>query len=158
MNTHAPAILVVDDDPDTCRNMADVFAEMGYAIDTAEGGDSALEKARRQPYDLGLLDLRMPGMDGLTLCRHLKRLHPLMVAMIVTAYAGGLVEVARAAGARHVLTKPVDLPRLLGRSGTPWRSRISWSNVANRLRSQCSTEPAQFRGRGKKPGGVARMP
>jgi len=118
MNTQTTAILVVDDDPDTCRNMADIFGDLGYAIDTAEGGDIALEKARQQPYNLGLLDLRMPGMDGLTLCRHLKQLHPLMVAMIVTAYPGsGLDEVARAVGARHVLTKPVDFPRLLALVG-----------------------------------------
>jgi CheY-like chemotaxis protein len=118
MNTQTTAILVVDDDPDTCRNLADLFGDLGYAIDTAGGGDIALEKARQQPYDLGLLDLRMPGMDGLTLCRHLKRLRPVMVAMIVTAYAGsGLDEEARAAGARHVLTKPVDFPRLLALVG-----------------------------------------
>jgi CheY-like chemotaxis protein len=107
-------ILVVDDDADTCRNMADLFGELGYAIETAEDGDIALTKARRQPYHLGLLDLRMPGMDGLTLCRHLKQLQPLMVTMIVTAYGGGSLDAeARAAGARHVLPKPVDFPRLL---------------------------------------------
>jgi len=107
-------ILVVDDDADTCRNMADLFGDLGYAIDTAEGGDIALEKARQQPYDLGLLDLRMPGMDGLTLCRHLKRLRPVMVTMIVTAYvASGLNEEARTAGAIHVLPKPIEFPRLL---------------------------------------------
>ncbi|HEY7422951.1 MAG TPA: response regulator [Gemmataceae bacterium] len=111
-------ILVVDDDSDTCRNMADLFDDLGYATDTAEAGDIALEKAGHQPYDLGLLDLRMPGMDGLTLCRHLKQLQPRMVAMIVTAYAGsGLNEEARAAGARHVLAKPVDFPRLLALVG-----------------------------------------
>jgi CheY-like chemotaxis protein len=109
-----PSILVVDDDADTCRNMADLFGDLGYAIDTAEGGDIALEKARQQTYNVGLLDLRMPGMDGLTLCRHLKRLHPDMVAMLVTAFAGrGLDEEAQAAGVRHVLPKPVDFPRLL---------------------------------------------
>jgi two-component system response regulator PilR (NtrC family) len=109
-----PTILVVDDDADTCRNLADLFGDRGYAVETAEGGDVALEKAQQQPYDLGLLDLRMAGMDGLTLCRHLKQLHPLMVAVIVTAHAaGGLDEEARAAGARHVLAKPVDFPRLL---------------------------------------------
>ena len=107
-------ILVVNDDADTCCNMADLLGDRGYAIETAEGGDTALEKARQQPYDLGLLDLRMPGMDGLTLCRHLKRLQPPMVTMLVTAYAGSdLDEEARAAGARHVLPKPVDFPRLL---------------------------------------------
>ena len=105
-----PTILVVDDDPDTCRNMADLFGDLGYAIDTAELGDVALAKARQRRYDLGLLDLRMPGMDGLTLCRRLRQLQPLMVTMIVTAYAGnGLEEEAREAGARRVyfaLTSP----------------------------------------------------
>jgi CheY-like chemotaxis protein len=56
----------------------------------------------------------MPGMDGLTLCRHLKQLQPRMVTMIVTAFGGSaLHEEARAAGARHILPKPVDFPRLL---------------------------------------------
>ena len=110
-----PMILVVDDDADTCRNMADLFGDQGYAIQTAENGDAALVKARHQPYDLALLDQRMPGMDGLTLCRHLKKLQPGMAAMIITAYSdGGLDEQARAAGARFVLLKPVDFARLLG--------------------------------------------
>ena len=69
-----PTLMVADDDSDTCRNLADLFGDLEYAIDTAEGGDIALEKARQQAYDLGLLDLRMPGMDGLTPCRHLKQL------------------------------------------------------------------------------------
>ena len=110
-----PTFIVVDDDSDTCRNLADLFGDLGYVIDTAEGGEPALEKARQRAYDLGLLDLRRPGMDGLTLCRHLKRLRPHMVVMIVTGYAGtGLDEEAQAAGARRVLSKPVDFPKLLG--------------------------------------------
>lgn len=109
-----PTILVVDDDADTCRNLADLFGDQGYAVETAGGGDIALEKARQRPYDLGLLDLRMPDMDGLTLCRHLKQLRPLMVTLIVTAYAGSSInEEAYAAGVRHVLAKPVDVPKLL---------------------------------------------
>ncbi|MGP0065601.1 MAG: response regulator [Isosphaeraceae bacterium] len=107
-------ILVVDDDADTCRNMADLFGDRGYAIETAECGNAALVKAERHSYDLALLDLRMPGMDGLTLCEHLKRLQPRMVTMLVTAYGGGEVDKrARVAGARHVLLKPVHFPRLL---------------------------------------------
>lgn len=108
------SILVVDDDADTCRNMVDLFGDLGYVVDAAEGGDMALEKAGQQSYDLGLLDLRMPGMDGLALCRLLRRLCPRMVTMIVTAYgASSLAEEARDAGARHILPKPVDFPRLL---------------------------------------------
>jgi two-component system, NtrC family, response regulator HydG len=109
-----PTILVVDDDADTCRNMADLFGDLGYAIETAEGAHTALDMARQQAYDLGLLDLRMPGMDGVSLCRHLKQLQPLMVTMIVTAYGGSdLAKEAKAAGACHVLLKPVDFPQLL---------------------------------------------
>lgn len=108
------SILVVDDDPDTCRSMADVFSELGYSVETAEGGEMALEKAQRQSYQVSLLDLRMPGMDGLTLCRHLRRLQPPLVAIIVTAYGAGTIEEeAKAAGAMHVLAKPVDFPKLL---------------------------------------------
>ncbi len=107
-------ILVVDDDADTCCNMADLFGDRGYAIGTAHSGAAALVMARRQPYDLALLDLRMPGMDGLTLCRHLKCLQPPMVAMLVTAFGGNALDnEAHAAGARHVLLKPVDIPLLL---------------------------------------------
>jgi two-component system NtrC family response regulator/two-component system response regulator AtoC len=109
-----PVLVVVDDDADTCRNMADLFGELGYGVDAAGGGEAALEKARRRPYDLGLLDLRMPGMDGLTLCRHRKRLCPQMVTMIITAYGGSdLDEAANDAGARHVLAKPIHFPSLL---------------------------------------------
>ena len=114
-----PTLIVLDDDSDTCRNLADLFGDLEHAIDTAEGGDIALEKARQRAYDLGLLDLRMPGMDGLTLCRHLKQLRPLMVVMIVTAYAGpGLDEEAHAAG------RGTSLPsRSIFPDCWPWSSR-----------------------------------
>ena len=107
-------ILVVDDDADTCRNMADLFGDVGYAIETAESGQTALTKARQTRYDIALLDLRMPGMDGLSLCRHLKRLQPRMGAILVTAYGDCDVnEQARAAGALLVILKPVDFSLLL---------------------------------------------
>jgi CheY-like chemotaxis protein len=106
--------LVVDDDTDTCRNLVDLFSEFGYRVEAAECGQVALEQARQEAYDVGLLDLRMPGMDGLMHCRHLKQLRPAMRIMIVTAYPGDLLgEEAHTAGARHVLPKPVDFPKLL---------------------------------------------
>jgi CheY-like chemotaxis protein len=109
-----PTVLVVDDDSDTCCNMADLLGERGYRVDTAESGAIALVMALEKQYDVGLLDLRMPAMDGLTLCRRLKQLWPSMVAIVVTAYLGpGLDEDARAAGAQRVLLKPVDVGKLL---------------------------------------------
>lgn len=109
------AILVVDDDADTCRNLADLFGDCGYHVDTAESGNLALVRVQHQRYDMSLLDLRMPGMDGLTLCRRLKQLRPSMVALILTGYPHeGLNEEAVAAGARQVLPKPVDMAKLFG--------------------------------------------
>lgn len=109
------SILVVDDEVDTCRNLADILTDLGYRVDCAHDGASALELVRRHVYDLALLDLKLPGMDGLTLYRQIKLLRADTVAIIVTAYAGsGTAEAALAAGAWHVLPKPVDLPKLLG--------------------------------------------
>ena len=93
--------------------MADIFSDLGYEVDVAHEGTAALELVRRRPYDVALLDLKMPGMDGLTLYREIKKLQSGMVAFLVTAYAGGSVaDQAIAAGAWRVLPKPVDLPRL----------------------------------------------
>jgi CheY-like chemotaxis protein len=107
-------VLVVDDDTDTCANLFDLLSDVGFRVDVADGGVSALEQAQRQPYDVALLDLRMPGMDGLALCRQLKRLHPAMLAMLITGFATpSLGEEARAAGVRQVLCKPIAFPELL---------------------------------------------
>jgi CheY-like chemotaxis protein len=114
MNEAKPHILVVDDDADTCRNLSDILTDLGYDVDTAHDGPSALELVRRQAYDVALLDYKMPGMDGLTLYREIKRLRADTVAIVVTAYASGTTaEDALDAGAWQVLSKPVDFPKLL---------------------------------------------
>ncbi|MFO0877093.1 MAG: response regulator [Gemmataceae bacterium] len=115
-STARPAtILVVDDDADTCRNLRDILSDIGYTVDTAHNGSEALEKVRIQPYDVALLDLKMPDMDGITLYREIRKLRSSAVALIVTAFAAtGTTEEAIAAGAWRVLPKPVDLRNLLG--------------------------------------------
>jgi CheY-like chemotaxis protein len=114
MNDHVASVLVVDDEEDTCRNLSDILTDLGYNVEVAHDGPTALEMVRRTAYDVALLDLKMPGMDGLTLYREIKRLRAGTVALIVTAYAGSATaEEALSAGAWRVLPKPVDLPRLL---------------------------------------------
>jgi len=112
--TVSASILVVDDEIDTCRNLSDILTDLGYQVDTALDGFTALELARKKSYDIALLDLKMPGMDGLTLYRELRKLRSSTVAIVVTAYASkATAEEALAAGAWQVLAKPVDLGRLL---------------------------------------------
>jgi two-component system, NtrC family, response regulator HydG len=108
-------ILIVDDDPDICRNLSDILTDLDYTVDFAHDGPSALALVRRRPYDVALLDLKMPGMDGLTLYREIKKQRAATVALLVTAYAGpATAHEALSAGAWKVVPKPVDFPTLLG--------------------------------------------
>jgi CheY-like chemotaxis protein len=112
--TASASILVVDDEADTCRNLSDILTDLGYQVDTALDGFAALELVRKKPYDIALLDLKMPGMDGLTLYREIRKICSSTVAIVVTAYASkAAAEEALAAGAWQVLAKPMDLARLL---------------------------------------------
>jgi CheY-like chemotaxis protein len=115
MSSKVPSILVVDDEADTCRNLCDILSDLGYRVDMAHDGLAALKMVQQYSYDVALLDLKMPGMDGLTLYREIKKISAGTVAIVVTAYAGGdTTQQALAAGAWQVLAKPVDFSRLLG--------------------------------------------
>jgi two-component system, NtrC family, response regulator HydG len=110
----SPLLLIVDDDVDQCRNLADILGDLGYQTDIAHDGPSALQLVRKRPYRVAVLDYRMPGMDGLTLCREIGRLSAGTVSIIVTAYAGGInAEQFLDAGVRMVLPKPVEVRQLV---------------------------------------------
>jgi CheY-like chemotaxis protein len=118
MNADGHSLLVVDDDVDTCQNLHDILTDLGYRVDVAHDGPAALELVRKNHYDVVLLDYKMPGMDGVTAYREIKKLRAGTVAIVVTAYASGATaEEAMQAGAWKVLAKPVDFPKLLGLVG-----------------------------------------
>ncbi len=107
-------ILVVDEDEDTCASMSDIFLDVGYTVDMAHDGPGALELSGRHRYRLALLDYRMPGMDGLGLCRRLRGSQPALVVALVTAFAAATTtSAASEAGVRLVLSKPVDFAVLM---------------------------------------------
>jgi DNA-binding NtrC family response regulator len=108
-------ILIVDDEPDTCANLSDILTDLGYQVDTAHDGFAALELVKKHAYDLALLDLRMPGMDGLELYRRLRQISAGTVAIVVTAYATSDTATSIiAAGAWRIVPKPVNIGSLLG--------------------------------------------
>ncbi|MGE5193937.1 MAG: response regulator [Deltaproteobacteria bacterium] len=114
MHSPDPSILVVDDDRDTCRNLSDILTDLGYAVQTAYDGQSALDLVKRTTFDVALLDFKMPGMNGLALYREIKRLSPATVAIMISAYMSGMSsEEARRAGTWKVLSKPVDIGQVL---------------------------------------------
>jgi CheY-like chemotaxis protein len=94
--------------------MSDVISDLGYRIDVAYDGPAALELTRRQGYGLALLDYKLPGMDGVELYSHIKRVRADTVGVLVTGFAAdGASQAASGAGIRRVLSKPVDFGRLL---------------------------------------------
>lgn len=107
-------VLVADDDSDVRSNMKDILDDLGYRVDTAHDGGSALHLARENSYDVALLDFRMPGIDGVRLFQEIRRIRPGFLAIMVTAFAGAEgIQAATDAGIWKVLRKPVDIAVLL---------------------------------------------
>jgi CheY-like chemotaxis protein len=108
-----PSLLIVDDDEDTRLNLDDIFSDLGYRVETAPDGPTALEKARRGSFDVALLDLMLPGMDGLTLYRAFHQLCPETAALLITGepHHPRAAECLQA-GMKYVIPKPLDIPPL----------------------------------------------
>jgi len=106
-------ILVVDDESVLRNNLARYLRLQGYEVDTVGSAEAALAALESSSIGLVLTDLRMPGMDGLTLIRHLQTEHPDALTVLMTAYASveSAVEALRA-GASDYLLKPIALDAL----------------------------------------------
>jgi two-component system, OmpR family, response regulator MprA len=111
----ARRILVVDDDPMVATTVQRVLRPEGYEVDVALGGAEALEQARAHRPDLVVLDLMMPGIDGLEVCRQLRASGSLPILML-TARSGTADRVRGLdTGADDYLVKPFAYPELLAR-------------------------------------------
>ena len=109
-------LLIVDDDRELRGPLVGRFERLGMVVSQAASGEEALEHARQTPVDVALLDLHLPGMDGLELLGRLKELQPEVEAVMLTAHSS--VETAVRAmkqGAYDYLTKPFAFVELLAR-------------------------------------------
>lgn len=109
METNTARILIVDDEAVVRESLGDWFRDEGYEVDTAESAKVALEKLAHANWDIFLLDIRMPGIDGLELQRKLKEAQPDATVIIMTAYASveSAVE-AMKQGAYDYIIKPFN--------------------------------------------------
>lgn len=113
---YAPRILVVDDEPDVCRTCRDVFLRRGWDVETAFSGRDGMNRAKSSSFDVVILDLRMPDVDGARVLAEIKRLHPKTAVIIITGYStvASAVE-AMKTGASDYIEKPFTLAQI-GRS------------------------------------------
>jgi PAS domain S-box-containing protein len=104
------SILIIDDDESTRRSLSLIFGKKGYDIETVETGHEALEKVKEKNFNLVLVDIKLPDMEGIDLIVPLKEINPDMAVIMVTAFAS-METVMRALnlGASAYITKPLNM-------------------------------------------------
>ncbi|MCE5243909.1 MAG: sigma-54-dependent Fis family transcriptional regulator, partial [Desulfobacteraceae bacterium] len=105
-----PKILVVDDEASILQSLQGVLQDEGFRVGTADCGEDALEEVRRDLPDLVILDIWMPGVDGLTVLGELKKTYPSLPVIIISGH--GNIETAVKAtriGAFDFVEKPLSV-------------------------------------------------
>jgi len=108
-------ILVVDDEKEVTMSLQGFFTALGHDMLTALNGDDALKIIDSIGLDLVLLDMRMPGVDGMQVLKHLKKTKPKTKVIVITAYDKEVKEEVEKIGIDGFFAKPIDLSRLLDR-------------------------------------------
>ena len=113
-STARKRVLVVDDEASIRDLLSKTLALAEYDVDTAGDGTSALDRMRAFSYDLLIADLKMPGMDGLTLIRQAKRMNAELPVIIITGFSteSSAIEAVNL-GVDGYLTKPFRVPQVL---------------------------------------------
>lgn len=107
-------VLIVDDDRDILRSLKDILQSKGYDVDMAETGQNAIEKARVKYFNVALLDIKLPDMEGTDLLARIHREKPQMMKIMITGYPS-LDNAVKALnlGADAYIMKPVNPENLL---------------------------------------------
>jgi two-component system response regulator HydG len=107
------SILVVDDDPGILETMADILVEKDFTVTMASDGFKAIELVKEKHFDAIIMDVRMPGIDGVETFKKMKKIKRVPKTIFMTAYAlEDMIKEAKAEGAMAVLIKPIDIEAL----------------------------------------------
>ena len=107
-------ILVVDDNEDLLDTFAMILKRRGYYVETAENGASAVAKCKEHHYDVALMDIVMPEMNGVEAFREIKQIQPGASIILMTAYSDEqLIQTAKDEGVQQVINKPIHIDRLM---------------------------------------------
>jgi len=113
MNNSKKRILIVEDDEEMRALLRDVIEEEGHKTDSVNNGSEAFRKLVKQSFDLIITDIRMPGLTGLDILPGMRKLHPEVPIVVITAF--GSEEIQRKAlerGANAYLEKPIHFQKL----------------------------------------------
>jgi two-component system nitrogen regulation response regulator GlnG len=108
-------VLIVDDEKNLTLAMRRLLSAEGYRAEVAASGELALEAIKELPYDVILLDVNMPGMNGLETFKQLRKVSPKSNVIMITGYGKtlkALVEEARELGVHSVIDKPFKINQI----------------------------------------------
>jgi len=120
-------ILVVDDEAPIRKLLQTAFTKSGYEIVTAESAEDALEILKKQKIMVMFIDLKLPGMNGIELCRHIRKDNPLACLYSMTGYSS-LFDLAdcRDAGFDDYFLKPIDMGILMKTANDAFEKIERW--------------------------------
>ncbi len=127
-------ILIVDDELSVRELFSGVFTDDGYDVIAAEDGNSALDILRRDNIDVIFLDLKLFGMNGIELCRQIRKTKPVSMIFAITGW-GPLFEIeeCREAGFDDYFEKPLDMEMLLGVVADSFKKLERWRKRYNNI-------------------------
>lgn len=146
-------LLIVDDESRFLDAIATRLRKRGFDVKTATNGHDAIELAREEKFDVALLDLKMPGMDGSEVLRHLKEEHRFLEAVILTGHGSleNAVELTKL-GAFGYLPKPYELEKLLETLKEAYEERLKKKFAADEAKVKAIMDA----GMGESPLGILR--
>ena len=107
-------VLVVDDDKEFCTSMTDILEAKGYDVESENSGQAAIAKVKEKSFDVILMDIKMPAMNGVEAFKKIKEISPRTAVIMVTAYSlEDLIKEALREGVFGVLRKPLDIDKLI---------------------------------------------
>jgi len=143
--SYKPDLLVVEDDLELLQLVSTRLSDSGYDVRTAETGQAALDQVDEKVPDIVLLDVMLPEIDGLEVCRRLRAAHPLLYIMMLTARSEEMDRVVGLeVGADDYITKPFSLSELVARVRSALRRLRLTEESANSETSK--QEPLVFGG------------
>jgi DNA-binding NtrC family response regulator len=119
-------ILLVDDETVFTQNMSKLLGNRGYRVTAVNSGDNAIKALETEKFDVVVLDLKMPGMDGITTLKEIKKLDLFTETLILTGH--GAIDTALEAiklGAYDYLTKPCEIDELVAKIEGAWGKKDS---------------------------------
>jgi DNA-binding NtrC family response regulator len=117
-------VLLVDDETIFTKNMAKLLKFRGYEVTAVNSGDAAIRELEQNHFDVTVLDLKMPGMDGITTLKEIKKLGLFTETLILTGH--GSIDTALEAmklGAYDYLTKPCEIEELVTKIEAAWEKK-----------------------------------